>query len=35
MPNDFEKWLDAAHAVTDDWFFKLIDGELERRFSGD
>lgn len=26
-------WLSAAHDLTDDWFFKLIEGELERRFS--
>jgi len=35
MPSDFEEWLDSAHSVTDDWFFKLIEGELERRFSGE
>jgi len=35
MPNIFEEWLDSAHSVTDDWFFKLIEGELERRFSGE
>ncbi len=35
MPKDFEKWLDAAHDITDDWFFKMIEGELERRFSGE
>ncbi len=35
MPDQFERWLDAAHTITDDWFFKLIEGELERRFSGD
>lgn len=33
MPKDFEKWLDAAHTITDDWFFKMIEGKLERRFS--
>ena len=35
MPDDFETWLDAAHKVTDDWFFKLIEGgsgELKKRF---
>jgi uncharacterized protein (TIGR04255 family) len=26
-------WLTAAHDLTDDWFFKLVEGELERRFS--
>jgi len=25
-------WLNSAHNLTDDWFFKLIEGELERRF---
>jgi len=35
MPDQFEEWLDAAHDITDDWFFKLIEGDLERRFSGD
>lgn len=31
----FSKWLSLAHDITDDWFFKLIDGELERRFSSE
>jgi uncharacterized protein (TIGR04255 family) len=31
----FSAWLDGAHAITADWFFKLIEGELERRFSSD
>lgn len=35
MPKAFEGWLDAAHEITDDWFFKMIEGELERRFSGE
>jgi uncharacterized protein (TIGR04255 family) len=35
MPDGFPKWLDAAHDITDDWFFKLIEGDLERRFQGD
>ena len=35
MPKGFADWIDAAHTITDDWFFKLIEGELERRFSGD
>lgn len=33
MPGDFGKWLDEAHKITEDWFFKMIEGELERRFS--
>jgi uncharacterized protein (TIGR04255 family) len=32
LPDGIEEWLDAAHEVTSDWFFKLIQGELERRF---
>jgi len=35
LPDGFGSWIDAAHAITDDWFFKLIEGELERRFSGE
>ena len=35
MPKAFEGWLDAAHKITSDWFFKMIEGELERRFSGE
>jgi uncharacterized protein (TIGR04255 family) len=34
MPDGFAAWFDAAHEITDDWFFKLIEGELERRFEG-
>lgn len=32
MPERIGDWLNAAHDLTDDWFFKLIEGELERRF---
>ncbi|MBN1984632.1 MAG: TIGR04255 family protein [Chitinivibrionales bacterium] len=35
LPEGFPKWLEEAHVITDDWFFKLIEGELERRFSGE
>lgn len=35
MPDGFPNWIDAAHEITDDWFFKLIEGELERRFQGE
>ena len=35
LPDGFEDWIGAAHGVTEDWFFKLIKGELETRFSGD
>jgi uncharacterized protein (TIGR04255 family) len=33
MPAGFEQWLRAAHAVNHTWFMKLIEGELEERFS--
>ena len=32
MPDDFDAWLNAAHAITHDWFFKLIEGDLEKEF---
>ncbi len=35
MPTHFEGWLDAAHDITHDWFFKLIAGELEREFDNE
>ena len=35
MPDKFGEWVEAAHSLTDDWFFKLIQGELERRFASD
>jgi uncharacterized protein (TIGR04255 family) len=35
MPDGFPDWFDSAHEITDDWFFKLIEGELERSFQGD
>lgn len=31
--DEINAWLGAAHDLTDDWFFKLIDGELEKRFT--
>lgn len=33
-PSDFGSWLNEAHDLAEDWFLKLIDGELLRRFSG-
>jgi uncharacterized protein (TIGR04255 family) len=33
LPDQFGAWLSAAHEVTDDWFFKLIDGDLLHRFA--
>jgi len=35
LPDGFAEWIDAAHGITDDWFFKLIEGDLERKFSGE
>jgi uncharacterized protein (TIGR04255 family) len=35
LPDEFPNWLDAAHTITSDWFFKLIEGDLERRFADD
>jgi uncharacterized protein (TIGR04255 family) len=35
MPQNFGDWIESAHIITDDWFFTLIEGELERRFSGE
>jgi len=35
MPGQFSVWLKAAHVITDNWFFNLIEGELERRYSHD
>lgn len=35
IPNGFPKWLEEAHNLIDDWFFRLIDGELKERFSGE
>lgn len=33
VPDEFGNWLKQAHDLTSDWFFKLIDGELHKRFS--
>jgi len=35
MPGEFACWIDAAHGITDDWFFKLIKGDLERQFDSE
>jgi uncharacterized protein (TIGR04255 family) len=32
LPNGFGDWAEAAHGLINDWFFKLIDGELLRSF---
>jgi uncharacterized protein (TIGR04255 family) len=31
-PQSIMHWLDAAHDLTHDWFFKMIDGPLHERF---
>jgi len=33
IPSDFPDWLEDAHNITHDLFFKLIEGELKERFS--
>lgn len=35
FPMCFNSWLNEAHNLTDDWFFKLIEGDLEKRFMND
>lgn len=35
LPGGFGKWIKAAHNITDDWFFKLIEGELESEYAGE
>lgn len=35
VPSNFPQWIESAHALIDDWFFKLIEGELERKFAGE
>ena len=32
VQNEITDWVKEAHNLTDDWFFKLIEGELLRRF---
>ena len=32
IQNAVANWIKIAHNLTDDWFFKLIEGELLRRF---
>ncbi len=33
MPTQFHQLLENMHIITDDWFFKLIEGDLERKYS--
>jgi uncharacterized protein (TIGR04255 family) len=35
LPAGFSEWIEAAHCITHAWFFRLIKGELERRFRGE
>lgn len=35
MPEGFQDWLTSAHTVIETTFFNLIEGDLEREFSGD
>ncbi|TWT62998.1 TIGR04255 family protein [Rubinisphaera italica] len=35
MLKEFELWLEDSHKLVNDWFFKMIDGELHRRFKGE
>jgi len=30
--NKIEDWVKQAHTATDDWFFRMIDGELREKF---
>ena len=32
MPEGVNQWLENAHRLVKDWFYKMIDGELHRRF---
>jgi uncharacterized protein (TIGR04255 family) len=32
MPQGFADWIDGAHTITHDWFFKLIEGDLLQEF---
>lgn len=32
VKNEITTWVKEAHELTDDWFFKMIEGELQRRF---
>ena len=35
LPGGTKNWLEAAHGLTHAWFFKLVEGELLRRYSVD
>ena len=35
MPDNFADWVESAHTVVHNWFFKFIAGELEKEFTFD
>ncbi|MBI5764431.1 MAG: TIGR04255 family protein [Planctomycetes bacterium] len=35
MSDSFEGWLDQAHTLAYDWFFKMIDGKLHKEFTNE
>jgi uncharacterized protein (TIGR04255 family) len=35
LPGGFSEWLTQAHTLTNDWFFKFIEGDLEKDFAGE
>lgn len=32
VQNEISTWIEDAHDLTHDWFFKIIEGELQKRF---
>ena len=35
MPSEFSDWIESSHNLSDEWFFTFIEGELERKYSGE
>ncbi len=35
IPEGVSSWIEEAHVITHDWFFKIVEGDLERRFDSD
>jgi uncharacterized protein (TIGR04255 family) len=33
LPEEFPRWLEMAHNLAEEWFFKLIEGELLKNFA--
>ena len=31
-PEAFSRWLEAAHVLAEEWFFKLVEGQLLKQF---